>query len=260
MKETEQTPGEEQETTVEEEGAGQSDEFAKNTEEQLFGKETTPKPGEASTEKPEVEPELPLEVIQKHPAYSELLGKHDRTSNVLKLQNERIGQLSEQLKVFRDKQAAELIEQLGDTPETRNAVTLIQRAQDMESQAVAVLQQFGPLLKRERATELLTQEGIPMEYLPEIVEAETFEEAVTRAKTIKSVLAKLPKPPAGQKPGQKPGAPAQKRAPVMGHIPDKAQGSVAPQNFEAAEEAYISGKISFQQYKAAAQKAGVQLQ
>jgi hypothetical protein len=86
------------------------------------------------------------------------------------------------------------------------------------------------------------------------VNCNTFEEAVQTAKAIKAVLARLPKQAPSQRPGQK------QRPPAMGHVPDKAQGSVAPQNFEAAEEAYIAGKISFLQYKAAAQKAGVQLQ
>jgi hypothetical protein len=253
----EQTLVEGQETPADQEGADQvGDEFATNTEEQLFGKETTPPEGEASKGKPEGETEIPLEVIQAHPAFSDLQSKHDRQTNVLTYQTEQIGQLSQQLKVFRDKQATELLEQLGDTPETRNAVALIQRAQDMEGQAMMVMQQFGPILKRERATELLTQESIPMEYLEEIVSADTFEEAVQIAKTIKSVLAKLPKPT----PGPKGGTTKSQRQPAMGHVPDKAQGSVAPQNFEQAEEAYIAGKISFTQYKQAADKAGIQLQ
>lgn len=250
----EDTLGEEQETPGGEEGAGQGDEFAQNTEEQLFGKESTPSKGKASESKPEDDTELPLEVIQRHPAYAEVQSKFDRTSNVLKVQGEQIGQLTEQLKVFRDKQAAELIEQLGDTPETRNAVALIQRAQDMEGQAMMVMQQFGPTLKSERAKELLAEESIPQEFLDDLVACDTFEEAVQKAKTIKSVLAKMPKQATSQKPSQK------QRPPAMGHVPDKAQGSVAPQNFEAAEEAYIAGKINFIQYKEAARKAGVQLQ
>jgi hypothetical protein len=255
-----QTLGEEQETPVGEEGADQGDEFATNTEEQLFGKEVTPSKGKASEGEPEVEPEIPLETIQAHPAFADVQGKYDRQGNVLKYQTEQIGQLNQQLKVFRDKQAAELIEQLGDTPETRNAVALIQRAQDMEGQAMAVMQQFGPLLKKERAIELLTQEGIPLGYLEDIVSADTFEEAVQKAKTIKSVLARLPKPAPGQKPGQKPSGTTKQRPPAMGHVPDKAQGSITPQGFEQAEEAYIAGNINFQQYKQAADKAGVKLQ
>lgn len=253
---TGKTLGEEQETPAGQEGADQGEEFATNTEEQLFGKETTPPEGEVPKGKPEVEPEIPLELIQKHPAYADVLSKYDRQGNVVKYQTEQIGQLSQQLKVFRDKQAAELIEQLGDTPENRNAVALVQRAQDMEGQAMMIVQQFGPLLKQERAKELLAQEGIPADYLEELTSSETFEEAVQKAKTIKSVLAKLPK----QQPGQKPSGTTKPRSPAMGHVPDKAQGSITPQGFDQAEEAYIAGKISFAQYKQAADKAGVKLQ
>lgn len=251
---TEKALVEEQETPGGEEGADQGDEFAQNTEEQLFGKESTPSEGKASESKPEGDNELPLEAIQSHPAFAEVQSKYDRQGNVLKFQTEQIGQLTEQLKVFREKQATELIEQLGDTPETRNAVALIQRAQDMEGQAMMVMQQFGPVLKQERAKELLSQENLPTDYLDDLVACDTFEEAVQKAQTIKSVLAKLPKQVTSQKPSQK------QRPPAMGHVPDKAQGSVAPQNFEAAEEAYIAGKINFLQYKEAARKAGVQLQ
>jgi hypothetical protein len=254
---TEKTLGEEQKPPVGPEGADQvGEEFATNTEEQLFGKGTTPPEGEASKGKPEGETEIPLEVIQAHPAFSDLQGKHDRQKNVLTYQTEQIGQLNQQLKVFRDKQAAELLEQLGDTPETRNAVALIQRAQDMEGQAMMVMQQFGPLLKQERAKELLTQEGLPPDYLDDLVVCETFEEAVQKAKTIKSVLAKMPKPA----PGQKVDGTTKPRSPALSHKPDKAQGSVAPQDFAQAEELYIAGKIPWPVYKAAADKAGVQLQ
>lgn len=253
---TGKTLGEGQEPPAGQEGADQGDEFATNTEKQLFGEETTPPEGEASKGKPEGETEIPLEVIQAHPAFSDLQSKHDRQSNVLKYQTEQIGQLGQQLKVFRDKQAAELIEQLGDTPETRNAVALMQSAQDKEAQAMSVMQEFGPLLIEKRAKELLEGEGIPLDYLEDLVASETFEEAVQKAKTIKSVLAKLPK----QSPGQKPGGPEKQRTPALSHRPDKAQGSVSPQGFEQAEEAYIAGKINFSQYKEAALKAGVQLQ
>jgi hypothetical protein len=247
--------GEEQESTVEPEGADQGEEFAQNTEEQLFGKEeSTPPPGEASKGEPEGEPELPLEVVQKHPAFSKLQGEYDRASNVLKYQTEQIGQLGEQLKVFRDQQATQLLEQLGDTPENRDLVKLIQNAQDKEAQAMVVIQQFGPLLKQERAKELLSQEGIPEDYLNDLVSCETFDEAVQKARTIKAVLAKLPKQSTGQKQG------GTKRPPAMAHVPDNAQSSVVPQDFAQAEDAYIQGKISWQQYKAAADKAGVKLQ
>ena len=240
-----QSLGEEQETPAGQEGADQGEEFAANTEEQLFGKETTQPEGEASKGKPEVEPAIPLEVVQKHPAFSDLQGKHDRQANVLTYQTEQIGQLTQQLKVFRDNQAAELIEQLGVTPETRNAVALIQRAQDMEGQAMMVMQQFGPLLKQERAKELLGQEGLPIDYLDDLVTCDTFEEAVQKAKTIKSVLAKMPKPA----PGQKPSGTTPKRLPAMGHVPDKAQGSIAPQTKEQAQDAYIHGEITHVEFK-----------
>ena len=253
----EQTLVEGQEPPGGQEGADQGEEFARNTEEQLFGEEgSTPPPGEASKGKPEGETEIPLEVIQAHPAFSDLQSRYDRQSNVLKYQTEQIGQFDQQLKVFRDKQAAELIEQLGDTPETRNAVALIQSAQDKEAQAMMVMQQFGPLLKQERGKELLTNEGIPMEYLDDIVNCATFEEAVQTAKGIKAVLAKMPK----QAPGQKLSGPTKQYAPALSHKPDKAQGSVAAQSFETEEELYIAGKSSWARYKAAADKAGVQLQ
>jgi len=253
---TENTLGEEQETPGGQKGADQGEEFAKDTEEQLFGKETTQPEGEASKGKPEGGNELPLEVIQAHPAFSSLQGKHDRQTNVLNYQNEQIGQLTQQLKVFRDRQAADLLEQLGDTPENRNAVKLIQEAENKEAQAMMVMQQFGPLLKQEKSKELLLQEGIPSDYLEDLVASETFEEAVQKARIIKSVLARLPK----QSPGQKPSGTTPKRSPAMAHVPDKAQGSIVPQSFEQAEEDYVAGKITWPKYKAAADKAGVQLQ
>jgi len=256
---TERALGEEQDTQEGQVGAEPGTEWEQNNEEQLFGKsETTPAPDEAPEGKSEQVDEIPLETVQAHPAFADLQGRYDRQGNVLKFQGQQINQLTEQLNVFRTKQTSELLEQLGgDTPENRATVERITKGEELYGQAMAIIQQFGPVLKKEKATEILAQETLPEEYLPELINCETYEEAVQKAKVIKSVLARMPKQtPAPKQSGTPPPKPTK---PALSHAPDKAQGSVAPQDFAQAEESYISGKISYQEYKKAADKAGVKL-
>lgn len=254
---TEQTLGEEQVPPVGPDGADQSEEFADDTGKQLFGDESTPSKGEASKGESEGGPELPLEAIQSHPAFSDLQRRHDRQGNVIKFQKEQIGTLSKQLEVFRGNQAAELLERLGgDTPENRETVEKITKGEELYGQALEIMELYGPILKEERAKEILAEEQLPIDYLPDLVACETLEDAVRMAKNFKTALAKSQG--ATQSPGQKTSGP--QKQPAMGHKPDKAQGSVAPQSFEQAQDAYIRGDIDWTQYKAAADKAGIPVQ
>lgn len=256
---TEKTPVDELEEQVEVPGAAEDgDEWDNLKEKELFGEEATPPKGKASEKESESDNEIPLDVIQAHPAFADLQSKYDRQQNVVKFQGEQLTQFNEQLRQFREKQFSEIIERLGgDTPENRDVAKLITDAQEKEQQAMMVMQQFGPLLKRERAMELINEKKLPKEYVDDLASCETYAEAVQKAEVIRSVLSKIPKPPITPG-GTKPGGEI-KRTPALTKAPDKATHSVAPNDFPQVEQDYIDGKVDFKVYKEAARKVGIVL-
>lgn len=241
-------------------GQDESDAWEKNTEEQLFGKKD-PEP-DADGQKGEPEnADLPLERIQKHPVVQDLQSRYDRQGNVNKFLTDQLKQSQEQIKLFRAKETDELLQQLGDTPNTRALLKRLETLDEREAQLNLLQGQLAPIQKVQTCNDIMKDYTIPEAYREDLMASKTPQEMELMGQSIKKVLEKLPKPPPGQKgkvntpPGK--GQPA--RQPAMSHVPDKGQGSVAPQSFEQAENDYIAGKISYQKYQEAADKAGVKL-
>ncbi len=196
-------------------------------------------------------PELTLEQIQKHPAYSELHSKVDRLTNVTKHLTQQWEEAQQTISSFRQKETDALIAQYGDSPEIRSFAA--QKADVAAREAKLALDEIrlAPVAKAATCSEIMAEYGIPEEYRADLMAVTTdgipkpapgtlarlMEE---RAKVLKSVLGRVP---------QKPVANQSKRAPALSHIPDKAQGSVSPQSVSQLQDDYISGKISYQVYE-----------
>jgi len=223
-------------------------------EQQLFGDTSEEKASAKQPKDLEGEDELSLDKVKAHPVVVDLQSKFDRTTNVNQYLQEQLNQSLAVIKQLRGSETKAILEQIGDSPETRNLLQRLEGLDEREARLNILERQLLPLQKVEVCNAIIKDFEIPEEYRADLMETNDAKEMELKARTIQSVMAKLPKTQS------KSANSAKARIPAISHVPDKAQGSVQPQTFEQVEQAYIDGKISFSQYKEAAKKAGVSIE
>lgn len=248
--------------------------WARNTEEQLFGKEDQETPSKVDKQTPDLT-NVPLEILQQSPIVQDLQGKADRQGNVIKALHDQLNLANESLKTFRTAEMQTLLSQLGDTPENRALIADIINVEAAKANLALREQALAPIQKQQTCSEIMRDYSIPetssdgtVNYRNLLMQSKSPEEMEIKGQSMKELLATLPKgQPAGTKLGAGKGTTQGKgvqgqRQPAMSHTPDKALGSVAPQSFEQIEELYIAGKLEggYAAYAAAAKKAGVKLE
>ncbi len=260
---TEKAIGEDTNTDVDQQGIDEGNKWDRDTENQLFGDGSEETPGEGPEDQPLDISTLTLEQIQAHPEFQNLQGRFGRQGNVLKSLTGQVKELQELVKTFRTAEAQAIISKLGDTPEARDLLGRLANMDEREANIALREQTLAPLEKQQTCSEIMADYGIPetspdgkIDYRAQLMGAEDVDEMEMMGKALQKILPALPL----DQPKEKKGGDLKQRQPALTQPPDKAQGSVAPQSFEQIEQAYIDGKISWQQYQQAAQKSGVKLQ